>query len=501
MRPVRVTRRELVAAGAAGAALAAVPPAWAARLLDSTPRVGPGEFVDGVASGEPGASAVTLWSRLQTDRPRSGARLVVARDEEMRRVVATTVVPTGRGVNGTLKARIDGLEPDTQYWYAWESGTGSSPVGRTRTAPALGSGRGVRIGVSSCQLYPAGYFNAHADAAQRDLDLYLFLGDYIYETDLAAGTPYPRADAIEAVDLASYRRKYQLYRSDAGLRELHRMHPALHVWDDHEIADNYSDNNPAPSAAQRAAGYRVAFEWLPRIVFPRERDRIYKRISYGKNVDIFLLDTRGRRSGDHDGQERHILDEAQMRWLIRELKASTARWKVIAQQVVVATIYFGPATNSDAWDGYPEDRARLLGEIERAGIDDVVFLTGDVHVFMANLLASDFAALGDGSSRKPAAVEYVAGSITSPGVPLAEPALQAQAPWNKQYDGVQHGYATLDLDPHRMATEYLTSAYLVPGGPTATFERFTQPAGENRIERQRLPAALGRTAQAQRARS
>jgi phosphodiesterase/alkaline phosphatase D-like protein len=499
MRKGRITRRELVSAGAAGAALAAVPPAWAGRLLDSTPRVGPGKFLDGVASGEPGSSAVTLWSRLETDRPRSGARLLVARDEELRRVVASAVVPTGRGVNGTLKTRIGGLEPDTQYWYAWESGTDSSPVGRTRTAPAPGSTGRVRIGLSSCQNYPMGYFNAHSDAAQRELDLYLFLGDYIYETATAGGTPYPRADDTDAVDLASYRRKYQLYRSDAGLRELHRMHPALHIWDDHEIADNYSDNNPAPSAAQRAAGYRVAFEWLPRIVFPRERHRIYKRIPYGQNVDIFLLDTRGRRSGDNDAQQRHILDETQMRWLIRELKASTARWKVIAQQVVVATIYFGPATNSDAWDGYPDDRARLLGEIERAGIDDVVFLTGDVHVFMANLLASDFAALGDGSARKPAAVEYVGGSVSSPGIPLAEPVLQAQAPWNKQYDGVQHGYATLDLDSRRLVTDYLTSAHLVPGGPTATFERFTQPAGENRIERQRLPAALRRIARAQHA--
>ena len=90
------TRRELVVAGAAGAFTAAVPPAYGS-LLSRRPKVGPGRFRDGVATGDPTPTAVTFWSRLRTDRLRSGARLIVARDEDMRRVVATAVVPTGRG--------------------------------------------------------------------------------------------------------------------------------------------------------------------------------------------------------------------------------------------------------------------------------------------------------------------------------------------------------------------------------------------------------------------
>jgi phosphodiesterase/alkaline phosphatase D-like protein len=91
-----------------------------------------------VATGEPSSSAVTFWSRLDTDRLRSGARLVVARDEGLNQVVANTIVPTGRGINGTLKARIGDLDPREEYFYKWISGTDESPVGRTLTAPARG---------------------------------------------------------------------------------------------------------------------------------------------------------------------------------------------------------------------------------------------------------------------------------------------------------------------------------------------------------------------------
>src|SRR3712207_9216597 len=95
---------------------------------------------------------------------------------------------------------------------------------------------------------------------------------------------------------------------------------------------------------------------------------------------------------------------------------------------------FGTGSSMDQWDGYPEDRARLLGEIERAGLKDVIVLTGDAHVFMANLLASDFEALGDGSAHPAAAVEYVTGSVTSAGLDLDEASVQAMSPWNRQYN-------------------------------------------------------------------
>jgi phosphodiesterase/alkaline phosphatase D-like protein len=487
MRPS--TRRELIGAAAAGAAFAAVPPAWAKRILSTRAGVGPGRFLDGVASGEPSASAVTFWSKLTTSRPTSGARLIVARDEDISRVVATAVVPTGRSIDGTLKARIGGLKPHSRYYYVWESGNDVSPVGRTQTLVPASSAQAQRLAISSCQSYSAGYFRAHADAASQDLDLCVFLGDYIYETKRPASPTEPRADPIDSNDLRSYRAKYRLYRSDDGLRELHRLQPAVHIWDDHEVANNYTDNHPAPSPLQRAAAYRVAFEWLPRMVFPRERYRVFKRIPLGVTADLFLLDERQYRESDAAGQPVRILGERQMQWLIAGLKASRAQWKIIANQVVIAPMDFGGGDSSDSWRGYDDSRQRLLGELERNGVDNVVFYTGDAHVFMANLLASDEETFRSDPNHRPAAIEYVGGSITTPGSDRVEVEVQAKNPWNRMYNGTNHGYALVAADAAQLVTEFRRSDVLDPVGGTAAFERFVQPAGANNFTRESTPPA------------
>ncbi|HEV3001095.1 MAG TPA: alkaline phosphatase D family protein [Solirubrobacteraceae bacterium] len=489
-RRPHLTRRELVASATAAGALAAVPPAWGRKLLSRRPRVGPGTFDFGVASGEPTATAVTFWSKLETLRPRSGARLVVARDQGLRRVVATAIVPTGAGVNGALKARIGNLKPGTEYFYVWESGTEVSEIGRTRTAPDPRAAEPLRLAYSSCQHWPSGFYGAHQHAAGlSDVDLYLFLGDYVYER---AGADV-RRDPIDAVDLRSYRQKYGLYRSDPGLRELHRLHPTAHVWDDHEVVNNYTDNNPPTALAQRMAAYRAAFEWLPRMTFPRERHRIYKKLELGALADVFLLDERQYRTGRNDGLPRSMLGPGQLEWLLAELRASRATWKIVANQVVMAARQEGEERASgDSWDGYPEDRARLLATIEREGIDNVVLLTGDAHVFMTNLLASDFEALAAAPSRKPAAVEYVGGSVSSPGPNLPETEVRDRAPWVQQYDGGRNGYAQFDVAPDRLDMVYL-SVPVFSADPAATiFERFVQPAGENRVQRTSGAAARRR---------
>src|SRR3954467_9683581 len=195
------TRRELIGAAAAGAAFAAVPPAWAKRILSTRGGIGRGAFRDGVATGEPSATAVTFWSKLTTSRPTSGARLIVAKDEDMRHTVATAVVPTGRSIDGTLKARIGGLKPHSRYYYVWESGDDVSPVGRTQTLVPAGSTQPQRLAMASFQAYAFGYFRAHPAAPAQALALAVFLGDYIYEVKRPPNPNEPRPDTIEATDL------------------------------------------------------------------------------------------------------------------------------------------------------------------------------------------------------------------------------------------------------------------------------------------------------------
>ncbi len=485
-RPKILTRRELVAAGTLLTAAAYVPPAWG-RLLGEKAFVGPGTFQDGVASGEPTADAVTFWSRLTTERQRSGAQLVVAEDEGLTRTVATVVVPTGRAIDGSLKTRVTGLKPNRFYHYVWKSAGGTSPVGRTKTAPAEGSDVPLNLAYSSCQRYPTGFFNGHVEAAKLpDLDLYLFLGDYTYEYGEEEGAGPD--GAIPTVDLASYRAVNKLYRGDAGLRELHRLHPTVHIWDDHEVADNYSDNDPRPTDLQRAAGYKASFEWQPRMVMPSDRFRIYKNSFFGKQAEVILLDQRQYRTGDGDGQPRRLLGDQQMAYLLDRLKNSTARWKIIGNQVMIAPLQAGTAPiNTDQWDGYPADRKQVLDTIGNGGIDDVVFLTGDIHTYMSCQV------LREATSGPSIATEYVGGSITSEGLPdqggAVETAVLAGNPWIKQFNGVDKGYGKVALTSESCKVTYRVGSITTPGAPQRTLASYTQPVGVNDFTRDAAPAS------------
>jgi len=501
---ISITRRELVVAGGSLAAgLALTTPAHA-RLLPTTRGVGRGRFLDGVASGEPTPNAVTFWGRLSTSAPRSAARLIVAEDAALTRTVATVVVPTSAGVDHTLKARVGGLKPSQHYFYVWQSSTDVSPLGRTKTAPPADSETPVTIAYSSCQNYSAGFFNAHRDAAAHDdIDLCAFLGDYTYEYPYGEYGGEGRGPGVvdpASTDLETYRGKLRLYRTDPALRELHRLHPVVHTWDDHEVADNYTDGAPSPSDLQRNAGYRASFEWLPRLAFQNDRFRLYRSLRYGKNAELFITDQRQYRTTGDPGQT--LLGRPQMDWLKAGLQTSGARFKLVGNPDMIAPLGVSPAgatlltVNSDQWDGYPQERAELLGHIAERGISDVAFLTGDIHLFMANDL------LFGGRS---VATEYIGGSVNSPGFPdlvatLGTPAIQALNTHIRYFNGIDHGWAIARASKDELKVEFRASDITKQDAPSRTLAAFTQPTGRNAVQQTSGPGTVGgRTAPAAKA--
>ena len=491
-RPKILSRREvLVAGGTLAASAAFVPSAWG-RLTARTAAVGPGTFADGVASGEPTADGVTLWSRLTTDAPRSGAELVVCRDEALTQTVATAVVPTTDGIDHALKLRVTGLEPSTHYFYKWRSADGESVTGRTKTAPPADSDQALRIAYASCSNFPAGFFNGYHDAAAQDLDLLVFLGDYIYE--YAPGdydSNHVRDTSTAAIDVASYRTKYQLYRQDPALRELHRLHPMDAIWDDHEVADNYTDDNPRPSDLQRTAGYRVNFEWIPRMTMRDDRFRLYKTLNYGRMADLVLIDERQYRRGqgmNNGGQGKTMLGARQLAWFQGQLKASKARWKLVANEVQFTPLLSpvdGAAFSDDAWDGFPAERQQLLQTVQQVNAADtahggnVLFLTGDIHTYEANQVLAG----NNGRSGAQIASEFVGGSISSPGLTgenaLIDTAIMATNPWIKQFNGAVHGYTLLDLSAGEARIRYRTSDITKRDSPSTTMYEYVQEVGTN----------------------
>ena len=182
LRLMKHSRREFLGA----AALLGLSPA--AARLEPFLRLQPGGeggrvFRHGVASGDPLADRVMLWTRISGASPsaRPRVRWEIARDPAFRRIVRRGELTAESAHDFTVKVDAPGLQPSTTYYYRFQAGGERSPIGRTRTLPA-GTSRRVRLAVASCANLPAGFFNAYRGIALRaDLDAVLHLGDYYYE--------------------------------------------------------------------------------------------------------------------------------------------------------------------------------------------------------------------------------------------------------------------------------------------------------------------------------
>lgn len=275
---IDIERRRLIVGGTLGLGALLLPGgrSLAADLLSAR------GFSHNVASGEPAADAMLLWTRYV---PAVGTdevllRAEVALDSDFARVVAGGSVHTGAWRDWTAKLSVDGLQPGTTYWYRFIAPDGtSSPTGRTRTLPAGPVSR-FGLAVFSCSNLPMGWFNAYAHAAAReDLDLWLHVGDYVYEYGIAS---YPADDRIagreampahdhEMVSLADYRLRLACYRADPDLQRLHQMAPMVALWDDHESANdsweggaqNHQPASEGDWGLRRAAAMQAYREWMP----------------------------------------------------------------------------------------------------------------------------------------------------------------------------------------------------------------------------------------------
>jgi alkaline phosphatase D len=445
-------------------------------------------FAHGVASGDPLAERVILWTRVSLPDETTASVSVdwrVARDPELTDVVAHGRAETSPDLDFTIKVDVGSLEPASTYYYDFSALGARSRVGRTRTLPR-GAAPRARIAVVSCANYPAGYFNAYRLVAERtDLDLVLHLGDYLYEYgngtfgDGSAIGRVPKPDR-EIVSLEEYRQRHAQYKLDPDLQEAHRQHPFIAIWDDHEVANNaYRDGaaNHQPDsegdwALRKAAAMRAYFEWMP----IRERDPgdtadVYRSFSYGDLFDLLLLDTRYQRdarlAGKCDPQdladpERSLLGAAQEQWLLSALSQSQGRgalWRLLGQQVMFAQlsdVAKGCVEQPDQWDGYPFARDHVL-EALRSGIEDVLILSGDAHSSWAFDIAPDpfdpeqyTPATGAGSL----AVEFVAPGVTSPGPGGDAQQLLDTHPHLAFTDLTRRGYVLLDLDEQRAQAEW-----------------------------------------------
>ncbi len=348
-------------------------------------------FLHGVASGDPLADRVIIWTRATPSDLKTtetiALRWDVAADPQFKRIVAQGQASTDASRDFTAKVDVTGLKPGTDYWYRFRrilagKPQGDQAAGRTRTLPK-GATKDVVLAVASCSLFPAGFFNAYgAIAALPRVDAVLHLGDYIYEYGagpndygMAVGAKIGRTHLPphEIVTLSDYRTRHAHYKTDPQLQAAHARAPWIVVWDDHETANDAwlggaENHNPDKSegdwAARKAAAMKAYYEWMPIRQTANGLEGAWRSFQFGDVATLLMVETRltaRSKQLDYDTDltmvdgkpdvkafaakwqdpSRRLLGETQEKWLAEELAASVksgTSWQVLGNQVVMGRV-------------------------------------------------------------------------------------------------------------------------------------------------------------------
>ncbi len=472
-------------------------------------------FALGVASGMPGPDSMVLWTRLAPAPHAPGGglppvpikvRWELARDEAFSRDLRQGSVVARPEHAHSVHLRVNGLPSETPFFYRFMAGDAVSTVGRTRSAPAPDADVArLRIALASCQHYEQGAFSAHREIAERDLDLVLFVGDYIYESS----NPRYRLRSHEGPipkTLDAYRARHATYKLDADLQAAHAAHPWLLTWDDHEVENDYADDQspsgmlPAEFLARRAAAYKAYFEHMP--LAPDNAPagasmRVHDRVVWGQLAELWTLDNRQFRSvqgcnepGKGGGRVladcaelgldvRSVLGADQERWLAQGLADSRRRWKLIGQASQISPCGvetpLGRRVYTDGWDGYPRARERLLEAVRGARAGNVLCLGGDVHRHVAAHLRER----PDDPRSRIIASEFVCSSITSRGVSEAVMEMMRRAnPDLMHARSDERGYALIDVTAGSADCEFRATPFPArPGERLSTQARVSVESG------------------------
>lgn len=476
------------------------------RPATPIPGVTDAVFSLGVASGDPLPDSVVLWTRLANE-PLAGGGMPdrdvevewqVATDEAFSAVVAAGSSTARPALAHSVHIDVRGLEPATPYFYRFRAGTVISPVGRAKTAPAPGTSPELTFALASCQDYQNGYWPAHDAIAADELDLVVFVGDYIYEYDPGGELPDRHHTAPATVGLGQlttlddYRNRHAQYKTDPQLQAAHRASAWIATWDDHEVENNYAGlvdesgdtgaaaSDPATFARQRAAAYQAYYEHMPiRVDYPPGSPdlRLYRRFGFGDLMTLNVLDTRQYRTPTPEGPldgfgpaavgasnvTGTMSGSEQESWLADGLRGSEARWNVIAQQTMMGRVRGqlpgGDGTilaNLDQSDGYGPYRSRLLSTVASSGATNPVVLSGDIHCAWVNDLRIDF----DQTESPVVATEFVSTSISSQFFLISNEFVRdSNARFNphvRYFRGDRRGYTRIRVTPDEWRSEMRT---------------------------------------------
>lgn len=437
-------------------------------------------FLFGVTSGDPLTDRVIIWTRITAA---NGATTVqvkweMALDPLFNNIVNSGGTETTATKDWTVKVDATGLQPGTRYYYRFVAPNGSySPTGRAKTAPANGVSS-FRMASLSCSSIYSGFFNAYRRLGERDdIDLIVHLGDYIYDfvdgsEKVRVPSPYP----TEPNDIHTFRERHKYYLADPDLRYARQQHTWVAIWDNHDIDIKH------PEIDKQAK--QAFFEYLPiREVSLEEPYRIYRKFSFGGLFDIFMLDMNSYVV--KDGENKTFLGDTQLQWLQNEVSQSTAKWKVIGSQKMVGGWYSkgipkflglpgdGTFFDTSSFDGHHEERKALLQFFADSAINNLVVISGDMHMTFAMNLSLDphnRKTYKRRTAKGSVGVEILTGSISrgnfdeagapKPAIEVIRKISMRTNPHHVFTDFIQHGYGILDITTERVIAEMWYSPVL-----------------------------------------
>ena len=367
-------------------------PAAAVLLAGSAEATPPRLTLGGAVVGDVTATQAVLWAR--TSAPTSlRVQLAGGPNDRVPPVAATAARDL------TAQVVLRGLRPTTTYRYRVGLDDGrAAGQGTFRTAPSPGAAAPVRLafggdlaGQNVCRDAGEGFPIARTVRAWKP-DIFVGLGDMVYADDSCTAVGrYGNAQIATgfgpATDLAGYRAHWRYNRSDPGLQRLLASTDYVGVWDDHEIAN---DSGPLTAGPLLQLGLRAFLDYTPIATSPDTPDRIYRELRYGRNLDLFVLDTRQYRDAnfavDDPKAPKTMLGREQLTWLETRLAASGATWKVVVSSVPLSIpTGFPPANGRDGWagfdqqTGYMHELLGLLRFLEQHRVRNLLFVTTDVH--------------------------------------------------------------------------------------------------------------------------
>lgn len=463
-------------------------------------------FYYGVASGDPLSDRIIIWTKITPENSGVSELTVeweMATDTSFLLIAQTGSSTVNAETDWTVKTDVEGLMPNTVYYYRFMLPDGSvSTTGRTKTS-GIGNVPHLRLGVASCSSVFSGFFNAYRQIAEEPvLDAFIHLGDYIYdfvdpEEQIRVPQPYPQ----NPINLAQWRERHAYYLLDPDLRAARCQHPWIAIWDNHDIEQ---------SDWEDITGSKRAFwEYLPiRSPDTANVNLIYRSFKFGDLLHLMMLDVLlHRNESEISPGVPSMLGNTQYNWLEEELTGSEQVRRVIGSSKMVGTwslvglppLGFGDGDVADlnTWDGFPEERLRVLQLLNDLNLSDNLFLSGDSHISMMMDLPYnplDSLTYDKSTGQGSVAIEMLPTSISrgnfdESGIPptlinIISNLFRNLNPHELYNELTQHGYGFVDITADSLVAEIRHFPILTQSNTYTVGTRMVSLNGQNHWDRE-----------------